>query len=74
LNVKIVLKGKLINNLYMKKLTLDEVIKLSPVIVHQGRYVYLKGQEKNFLISQDDDETTIITEEKILLILNMRKM
>ena len=47
---------------------LDEVIKSSPVIVHKGRYAYLKGQEKelknHFLICQDDDEITIITEEK----------
>lgn len=55
----------------MKKPTLNEVIKSSPVIVHQGRYAYLKGQEKelknHFLISQDQDEITIITEEKNVL-------
>jgi len=50
---------------------LNEVIKNSPVIVHEGRYVYLKGDEKelkdHFLVCQDDDEITIITEEKNLI-------
>jgi uncharacterized protein len=52
----------------MENPTLDEVIKSSPVVVHKGRYAYLKGQENmlrnHFLISQDNDETTIVTEEK----------
>ena len=52
----------------MENPTLDEVIKASPVVVHRGRYAYLKGQEKelknHFLISQDNDEITIVTEEK----------
>ena len=47
---------------------LDEVISSSPVIVHRGRYAYLKGQEKalgeHFLVSQDRDEITIVTEER----------
>jgi len=50
---------------------LDEVIKSSPLLVHKGRYAYLKGNEKelknHFLISQDNDEITIITEEKNIL-------
>ncbi|OGD67924.1 hypothetical protein A3F08_03510 [Candidatus Berkelbacteria bacterium RIFCSPHIGHO2_12_FULL_36_9] len=52
----------------MENPTLNEVIKASPVLVHRGRYAYLKGQEKelknHFLISQDNDEITIVTEEK----------
>ncbi len=52
----------------MENPTLNEVIKASPVVVHRGRYAYLKGQEKelknHFLISQDNDEITIVTEEK----------
>jgi hypothetical protein len=51
--------------------SLDEVIKSSPVIVHKGRYAYLKGKEKelkdHFLVSQDKDEITIITEEKNII-------
>jgi|SRR3989339_722070 len=50
--------------------TLTEVIKASPVIVHPGRYAYLKSQDKqlkdHFLICQDADEITIVTEEKNL--------
>lgn len=52
----------------MENPTLDEVIKSSPVVVHKGRYAYLKSQEKelrnHFLISQDHDDITIVTEEK----------
>jgi hypothetical protein len=52
----------------MKKPSLAEVIKSSPVIVHKERYAYLKSPEKelknHFLLSQDRDEITIITEEK----------
>lgn len=48
--------------------TLDEVIKSSKVIVHKGRYAYLKAQEitlnNHFLVSQDKDEITVVTEEK----------
>ena len=47
---------------------LNEVIKTSTVVVHPGRYAYLKGNEteikEHFLISKDKDETTIVTEEK----------
>ena len=46
---------------------LDEIIKSSPVIVHKGRYAYLKAQEttlnNHFLISQDEDEITVIRED-----------
>lgn len=49
---------------------IDQVIKTSSVIIHPGRYVYLKTKEKNlghhFFVSQDKDETTIVTEEKNL--------
>ena len=51
-----------------KNLSLDEIIKSSDVIVHKGRYAYLKAKGGNlnehFLIAQDDDEVTVITEEK----------
>lgn len=47
--------------------TLDEVIRSSPVIVHKGRYAYLKGEAKglddHFFVCQDKDEITIVTEE-----------
>jgi hypothetical protein len=47
--------------------TLDEVIRSSPVIIHKGRYAYLKGKDKelknHFLLAQDKDEITIVTEE-----------
>lgn len=53
----------------MKK-ALDEVIKSSQVIVHKGRYAYLKSKNNelgnHFLVSQDKDEITIITEENNL--------
>ncbi len=46
----------------------SEVIKSSQVIVHRGRYAYLKGKENqlsnHFFIAQDKDEITIVTEEK----------
>lgn len=55
----------------MKEETLNEIIKKSPVIVHKGRYAYLKGKEKelknHFLVSQDKDEITIVTEEKNII-------
>ena len=57
----------------MENPNLDEAIKASPVVVHRGRYAYLKGQEKelknHFLISQDNDEIKIATEGKNLLII-----
>ncbi len=44
------------------------VIKSSPLIVHKGRYAYLKGNENelknHFFISQDNDEITIVTKEE----------
>ena len=47
---------------------LEEEIKATLVIVHPGRYAYLKAKklitEKHFLVSQDKDEITIVTEEK----------
>ncbi len=46
---------------------LDEEIKLSEVIVHPGRYAYLKTNKQvlgdHFLITKDADEITIVTEE-----------
>ena len=48
--------------------TLGKVIKSSKVIVHKGRYAYLKSKNaslgKHFLVAQDKDEVTIVTEEK----------
>ena len=47
---------------------LNEEIQLSEVIVHPGRYAYLKTDKQilgdHFLITQDIDEVTIVTEEK----------
>ena len=47
--------------------TLNKVIKSSKVIVHSGRYAYLKAQEtainNHFLVSKDKDEITVVTEE-----------
>lgn len=52
----------------MENQNLDEVIKSSKVIVHKGRYAYLKAKEdeinNHFLISKDEDEVTVVTEEK----------
>ncbi len=54
----------------MGKPSIDEVIKTSKVIIHSGRYAYLKMREKSlnnhFLVSQDKEEITVITEEKNL--------
>ena len=51
----------------MEKQNLNEIIKSSQVVVHKGRYAYLKTKERkidnHFLISQDKDEITIVTEE-----------
>ncbi len=51
----------------MPEPALQDVIRSSPVIVHKGRYAYLRGAEKelkgHFLVAQDKDETTIVTEE-----------
>ncbi len=48
--------------------SLQQEISLSKVIVHPGRYAYLKTDKQilgdHFLISKDADEITIITEEK----------
>jgi len=49
-------------------LKLEEVIKTSKVLVHKGRYAYLKGTQEpvgnHFLVSKDKDEITIVTDEK----------
>ena len=46
---------------------LNEEIQLSDVIVHPGRYAYLKTDKQvlgdHFLITKDADEITIVTEE-----------
>ncbi len=64
----------------MADTTLSEVIKSSTVVVHAGRYAYLKlpaGQEiqlgKNFLIAKDADEITVVTEEKNIHALSYEK-
>lgn len=53
---------------------IEEVIKTSSIIIHSGRYIYLKTKDKNlgphFFISQDKDEVTIVTEEKNLNTVN----
>ena len=52
--------------------TLDETIKSSKVIVHDGRYAYLKAQETeindHFLISKDNDEITVDDVVDIILV------
>ena len=53
----------------MENSSLQEVIKSSKVIIHKGKYAYLKAKEsssldRHFLVSQDQDEITIVTEEK----------
>jgi len=49
---------------------INEIIRTSIVIVHKGRYAYVKTDEveigDHFLITKDRDETTVITEEKNL--------
>ena len=56
------------NLVWSKDFSLAAIIKNSRVIVHKGRYAYLKAKEKSlnrhFLISQDKDEITVVTEEK----------
>lgn len=52
----------------MKELPLQEIISTSEVVVHPGRYAYLKCQEvpqgEHFLVSRDVDEITVVTEEE----------
>ena len=47
---------------------LDEVVRTSEVVVHQGRYAYLKVQKAgpgdHFLVARDADEVTVVTEER----------
>jgi hypothetical protein len=47
---------------------LDEVVRSSAVVVHPGRYAYLKCDEppigSHFLVAQDADEVTVVTEER----------
>lgn len=49
---------------------LDKEIKNSEIIVHRGRFAYLKTTEteigNHFLICRDQDEITVVTEEKNL--------
>ncbi len=47
---------------------LENDIRNSPVIVHPGRYAYLKmstfpEEKKVFMITRDDDEITVVAEE-----------
>jgi hypothetical protein len=52
----------------METPSLSEIIRTSTVVVHEGRYAYLQGQETelkdHFFVSKDADEITIVTEEK----------
>jgi hypothetical protein len=47
---------------------LDEVVRTSEVVVHRGRYAYLKalqvGPGDHFLVARDADEVTVVTEER----------
>jgi hypothetical protein len=51
-------------------MTLEEVIRTSPIVVHPGRYTYLKCNEiptdnaSHFMISRDNDEITVVTSEE----------
>ena len=48
--------------------SLEEVIAASRVVVHAGRYAYLKAREPglgdHFLVARDSDEVTVVTEER----------
>jgi hypothetical protein len=50
--------------------TLEEIIKTSSIIIHKGRYAYLKAESvpegKHFMISRDETETTVVTEERFV--------
>ena len=47
---------------------LDEVVRTSEVVVHRGRYAYLKARQAGpgdlFLVARDADEVTVVTEER----------
>jgi hypothetical protein len=47
---------------------LDEVVRTSEVVVHPGRYAYLKtrqaGPGDHFLVARDADVVTVVTEER----------
>jgi len=47
---------------------LDEVVRTSEVVVHRGRYAYLKARQAgpgdHFLVARDADEVTVVTEER----------
>lgn len=55
-------------DLEMSSFELNEVIRTSDVVVHRGRFAYLKCSEKpggsHFLVSQDSDEVTVVTNEQ----------
>ncbi len=64
----------------MDEKTLPEVIKSSNVVIHKGRYAYLKlppnaqlKPSRHFLVANDQDETTIVTEEKNIASLKYEK-
>jgi hypothetical protein len=58
----------LLSSLEMENPELEEEVKATTVIVHDGRFAYLKVKEPvlgdHFLVSQDKDEVTVVTEEK----------
>jgi len=48
---------------------IDKIIATSQVVVHAGRFAYLKAKEmtgKFFMVAHDEDEITIVVEEKDL--------
>ena len=51
-------------------MNLEEIIKTSHVIVHDGRYAYMKVSEAPespvFMISRDNDEITVVAKEEQL--------
>lgn len=52
----------------MSETELNEVIRTSNVVVHQGRFAYLRCTARprgtHFLVTQDCDEVTVITDEQ----------
>ncbi len=51
----------------MKEYNLKKIIQTSQIIIHKGKYAYLKTKKKSllnhFFVSQDQDEITIVTRE-----------
>lgn len=51
--------------------TIEDIIKQSSFLIHEGRFVYAKVHsipfiEKHFMVSKDQDEMTVVTKEENL--------